>query len=129
MVALCWKTNQHRWLMNGLNVEAIYSMIREICINPCLVNYYCNISNFWRDTYGHMPHCLWCCFDVLFCILGIRPHCTWEWWFVWYIGHKPVSYVLCIWFYVSGVDRETNNWWDGCVECKLWSTWVFDVFC
>ena len=33
---------------------------------------------------------LWC----PYCILGIRPHCTWVWWFVIYIGHNPIH--LCI---------------------------------
>ena len=91
---------------------------------------------------GHKTHCLWCCFDVLFCILGIRPHYTWEWWFVWYIGRNPITYVLYKWFHVLGVDLEAPNWWDVCVArealehmsmwCfvlseKLWNTWVFKV--
>ena len=84
--------------------------------------------NFWPDTYGHKPHCMWCCYDVLFCILAyIRLHSTWEWWFFWYIGHKPISYVLCIWFHSLGVDLGAHNWWDVCVECEIWGTWVFDV--
>ena len=120
----------------------------------CLRHY--SIPNFWPDTYGHKSHCMWCCFVILFCILGIRPHCTWEWWFVWYIGRKPNAHVLCIWVHVLGVDPEAHNWWDVCVVwealkkmsiwclCwargsgaheylmfvlieRLWSTWVFDV--
>ena len=86
-----------------------------------------NIPNLLLDTYGNKSHCMWCCFDFLFCILGIRPHCTWELWFVWYIGRKPNVYVLCIWFHVLGVDPKAHNWWDICVDHELWGTWVFDV--
>ena len=31
-----------------------------------------------------------------FDILGQRPHCIWTWWFVWYIGCNPITYVLCM---------------------------------
>ena len=65
----------------------------------------CNFLNFLPNTYGHKSHCMWCCFDIVFYILLIRPHYTWEWLFVWYIGCKPNAYVLFSMYMISCVGR------------------------
>ena len=60
---------------------------------------HCNISNFWPHIYGYKSHSMWCCFHVIFCLLGIILDCTWEWWFVWYIVYKPNAYAIYILFH------------------------------
>ena len=52
---------------------------------------------------------LWC----LYCISGIRPHCTWVWWFFRYIGCKPMHmfYLACMWFYMLGMDPHGQDYY------------------
>ena len=81
----------------------------------------------------------------IFCILGIIPHCTWEWWFIIYNAHNPMHmfYLEYMWLNVLVVDPEEHDWWvfvlsvisgahewfDVCVECELWITWLFLCLC
>ena len=49
-------------------------------------------------------------------ILGRRAHYMWTWWFVLYIGRKPIIDDICICLFVLGMDPEAHDWWDVCVE-------------
>ena len=45
-------------------------------------------------------------------ILGRRPHCIWTWWFVLYIGNKPIIEDIYMCVFVLGMDPEAHDWWD-----------------
>ena len=64
-----------------------------------------------------------------FGILGLEPHCIWTWWFVWYIGRKIITYVLCMILCVGCGPWST--WLMRCfvLSGELWSTWVFKWLC
>ena len=69
---------------------------------------FCNVLNFGPTIYRHEPIDDDDYIDVLF--LGQRPHFIWTWWFVLYIGCKPIvdNIYVCICF-VLDVDPKAHD--------------------
>ena len=68
---------------------------------------------------------------LYFNILGQRPHCIWTWWFVWYIGRKPIAYDIYIYMIACVGRGPWSTWLMRCfvLSEKLWSMWVYDFLC
>ena len=88
----------------------------------------CNIPNFGSTIYRHEPIDHDDYIDALF--LGRRPHCIWTWWFVLYIGRKPIVddvYVYICWLcWAWTLNHMIDEMF--CVGHGPWSTWSMRCF-
>ena len=101
--------------------------------NPTLNSLYnehlCNILNFGPNTYRHVPIDYDDYIDVLFLYIGSKTPCIWTWWFVLYIGRKPI--INDMYMFVCVGSGPWSTWLMRCfvLSGKLWSTWVIGDFC
>ena len=91
------------------------------------IHLFCNIPNFGLYTYRHERINYDDILVIYFDILGWRPHFIWTWWFVLYIGHKPIIDDINM---LVGVGRRPWSTW--LMRCfvlseELCSTWVINV--
>ena len=75
----------------------------------------CYIPIFYLTLMGISPIDYDVTLMFYFGILGLGPHCIWTWWFAWYIGRKPVTYVLCMILCVGRGPRSTLL-----LRCFVW---------